>query len=133
MPIVQKAIYNYFINDIPVEKTLNECKDILEFCISQKTGSNFVVEFHEISNITQLQKTNRYYVSTKGGNLVKRDKVSGKIIGINAGETVQILNDYDSSKPFDEYNADISYYKKEAEKIIREIRPIQLDLFLQFG
>lgn len=133
MPIVQKAIHAYFIDGVPVEKTLNDCKDIMEFCISQKTGSNFIVEFHQLSGITQLQKTNRYYISTKGGNLVKRDKVSGRIISLNVGKTAQILNDYDPSKSFEEYDVDLSFYQAEAEKVINEIRPIQMDLFSTFG
>ena len=132
MPVVQRALYQYFINDIPIKETLSNCKDILDFCISQKTGSDFEVELHDVNGITKLQKTNRFYISTTGGSFIKRSRTSGKMIGLYTGNTVQVLNDYDENKPFEEYNVDLYFYEKEAQKMIDEIRPPQLSLFSNF-
>ena len=37
-PIVPRCLYEYFINGKAVDKTLAESQDILDFCISQKSG-----------------------------------------------------------------------------------------------
>lgn len=129
MPIVAKALYAYFIKDVPVRKTLEECKDIMEFCLSQKTGSNFILELHTKDGIIPLQKTNRYYISKKGGVLIKREPITNKLIGLQVGRLAGILNDYDSYKPFEEYEVDLSFYEKEVMKIIDEIEPKQMTLF----
>ncbi len=31
LPIVNKALIDYFINDVPVEKTIHDCNDLIEF------------------------------------------------------------------------------------------------------
>lgn len=129
MPIVPKSIYEYFINDIPVAETISNCKDIMQFCISEKTGKQFTVEFHTVNGVETLQRTNRFYISTKGGTIIKRSNTSGKMIGLFVGNTTQILNDYDESKPFDEYDVDLLFYEREANKFIDEIRPKQMSLF----
>ena len=98
-------------------ETLSQCKDIMQFCISEKTGKQFAVEFHTLNGIEPLQRTNRFYISTKGGTIVKRSITSGKMIGLFVGNTTQILNDYDESKPFDEYDVDLLFYEREANKV----------------
>ena len=129
MPIVAKALYAYFIKDIPVRQTLEECKDIMEFCISQKSGSNFQIELHKTTGIEILQKTNRFYISKRGGSFIKRDGSSNRLTGLYVGRLVQVLNEYDGSKPFEEYEVDLAFYEKEVMKIIDEIEPPQLSLF----
>jgi len=129
MLIVPKALYEYFINGISVKETLSNCRDIMEFCISQKTGANFILELHTMSGIEKLQKTNRFYISKNGGSLIKRDKVSGKLIGLYVGKTAEILNNYDPFIPFEDYNVNLAFYEKEVMKIIDEIKPEQMTLF----
>jgi hypothetical protein len=129
MPIVAKALYAYFIKDIPIKKTLEECKDIMEFCISQKTGVNYMMELRSPNAMEKLQKTNRFYISKKGGSLIKREQTSSKMIGLYVGKLVRILNDYDPLLPFEQYEIDLSFYEKEAMKIVDEIEPKQMNLF----
>jgi hypothetical protein len=129
MPIVAKALRAYYINGIPIRKTLDDCKDIMDFCISQKTGANFAMELHTTTGIQHLQKTNRFFISTQGGSLIKRDRTSKKMIGLQAGHLVTILNDYDPSLPFNNYKVDLHFYEKEVAKIIDEIEPKQISLF----
>lgn len=128
MPIVAKSLYAYFIKGIPIRKTLEDCKDIMEFCISQKTGTNFIMELHT-RKIEELQKTNRFYITNKGGALIKRSMNSNRRIGLYVGEQVRILNDFDATVPFEDYDVDLSFYEKEAMKIVNEIEPPQLTLF----
>lgn len=129
MPIVAKALSAYFIDNIPVRQTLENCKDIMEFCISQKTGTNFVSELHTMKGTQKLQKTNRFYVTTKGGSFIKRNITSAKLIGLYVGRMVRILNDYDASVPFEKYKVDLQFYEKEVMKLIDEIEPRQISLF----
>jgi len=129
MPIVAKALSAYFIKGVPVRETLEKCKDIMEFCISQKTGNNFIVELHTMKGIEKLQKTNRFYIAKRGGSFIKRQMFTGKLIGLYVGKMVRILNDYDSSAPFESYNVDLAFYEKEVMKIIDDIEPRQISLF----
>lgn len=129
MPIVAKALHAYFINGVPVRKTLEDCKDIMEFCISQKSGKNFSIELHSGKKVEHLQKTNRFFITTKGGALLKKADFSNKKIGLYVGRLVHILNDYNPDIPFDDYHVDLSFYEKEVMKIVNEIEPLQLNLF----
>lgn len=129
MPIVPKALYAYFIKDIPIRQTLEECKDIMEFCISQKTGGNFVLTLVTTKGSTSLQKTNRFFISKRGGSLVKKETFGKRAIGLHVGRNATILNDYDEKLPFEQYDVDLGFYEKEVMKIIDEIEPKQLTLF----
>lgn len=87
MPIISEALFKYFSEGISVEDTISNHKDIYDFCSSQKMGSKFKAELHQIIynehdmpiyNIVTLQKTNRYYISSSlqgelTGILKKRD------------------------------------------------------------
>ena len=129
MPIVAKCLYSYFINNTPIRQTLEECTDIFEFCLSQKSGGDFKIELHNNSGIEKLQKTNRFFISKKGGRLIKRQQFTGKTTGLYVGSLVTILNNYDANKPFSEYDVDISFYEKEAMKIVDAVEPKQLSMF----
>lgn len=129
MPIVAKALRAYFIDGVSIKDTVESEKDIMMFCISQKSGGNFAIEFHSKNGIETLQKTNRFYVSKEGGSLVKREKTDGRVIALQAGKTVSILNEYDETVPFEKYGVDFSFYEEEANKIVDKIIPPQLSLF----
>jgi hypothetical protein len=101
----------------------------MDFCISQKTGSNFELELHTIDGIEKLQKTNRFYASNTGGVLIKNDKYSERQIALYKDIHVSILNDYDAFDSFEDYDVDYSFYEEEAMKIVREIKPPQMSLF----
>ena len=60
--IIPEALINYFVHDIPVETTINNCTDIRKFLKGEKTGKQWTVEY---DNKTQ-QRTNRFYVSLSG-------------------------------------------------------------------
>jgi hypothetical protein len=129
MPIVGKTLSAYFIKGIPVRQTLEECKDIMDFCVSQKSGANFGIELHTIQGIERLQKTNRFYITKKGGRLLKRDQTTKKMTGLYVGRMVRMLNNYDASIPFRDYVVDIPFYEKEVMKIIDLIEPKQISMF----
>ena len=128
-PIVPKAVYEYFVNGTLVEKTISKCKDIFEFCISQKMGKEFQAELHTLDGIELLQKTNRFYISNHGGALQKRKGLSRSKTGLFVGKTVRLLNDYDPEVSFEEYDVNVNWYIREAQSIIDEIEPKQISMF----
>ncbi len=129
MPIVAQALHNYFIKGIPVRETLESSRDIMDFCISQKSGANFTIELHSMNGIEKLQKTNRYYISKRGGSMMKREMLSGRLINLNVGRTVRVINNFDKDYPFEKYEVDYYFYEKEVMKIVDEIEPKQMTLF----
>lgn len=128
MPIVGKALYAYFFEGIPVRKTIETCSDIMEFCISQKSAGNFGIELQSGSGVESLQKTNRFYITKKGGAMTKKDNTTKKVIGLHVGRLVRVLNDYDPSIPFSDYVVDFAFYEKEVMKIVDKIEPKQMNL-----
>lgn len=125
MPIVAIALRNYYEKGISIDDTLRNHTDIYDFCISQRIGEQFIAEYHELKDdhlqVIPLQKNIRYYVSTKGGTLIKRYKDSTKRINAVAGETVVIFNDFFRVGAMSEYNIKYNFYKKECYKIINNI------------
>ena len=95
MKVVSMAVKEYFVNDIPVRDTIESHKEIFDFCISQKVGKQFNVEYHYIKGtshiIERAQRLNRFFVSKKGGSLVKV-KDNGSTTRLVAGNTITLFN-----------------------------------------
>lgn len=120
-PVVAQAMYNYFVNNKSLDESLCENRDIFDYCLSQKSGKDFRMEYRDGDKVEQLQKTNRYYISKTGGTLIKVNKKTGSEIGLSVGKLSKILNDYDANIPFEDYDVDFDFYKEEALKYICEI------------
>lgn len=131
-PILSKALYNYFTVGKPVADTITETKDILDFAVAKRTDDKFVNEYHTIVDRTKvvipLQKTIRFYMSTRGGALYKKDQKTGKLISYCTDSIVNILNE-NTKNSIDTYNVNYQYYIKECNKIINLIECKQLTLF----
>ena len=130
-PIVSLALFEYYKNGTPVEETIRQHKDIYDFCIAKKSDKKFSNEYHYLKDLKDpkcdiLQKTNRFYVSTSGGKLYKRNTENNKIIDYVVGRKVTIFNDYNQK---DDYEIDYSYYINRAVKIRDLIENPQLTLF----
>jgi hypothetical protein len=120
-PIVSRALFQYFMDKKPIEETIRESQDVLDFCISQKTGKDFVLEYHVNDSITKLQKNNRFYISISGGKLIKRNKEKDTTIGLYVSQNATILNNYDKNIPFSSYDIDYPFYIEEANKYVLPI------------
>ena len=145
--IIPEAIIKYFVDGIPVEQTIKECKDIKKFLMSEKTGKQWHVEYMN----KEQQRTNRFYASTNGGYLWKWKDTGhkeGEIItyiepyvgehkykasarqyqNMLTASGVTLLNKFDD-KLIEERKINYRYYLREALKIIEELQPRQLELF----
>lgn len=127
-PIIPLALYKYFVEGAPIEDTVRSSRDIHDFIISQKTSKNFTVFYQDRRGETELQKTNRFYIATEGGFLIKRD--GGREIGIYANVPVQVVNDL-RHQTFEDFRIDYSFYVGEIQKIVSKIIPpsVQIKLF----
>lgn len=75
--IVATAIQEYFVNGIPVEKTINDCDDIRQFQIIAKAGGKYKESFHLIDGEkVKVQKVNRVYAT--------KDERYGKLYKVKA-------------------------------------------------
>lgn len=130
--IIAKAVNNYFLKNIPVEETITTGNNIFDYCLSEKTGNQFVMEYHYIKDdnkfIDTLQKNNRFFISKKGGTLLKR-KTDNSLHNVALGWQTTILNKYNENE-LNYYlsNVDHRYYIAEAKKIIDQIEDKQLTL-----
>lgn len=122
-PIVAIALKQYFVDGIPIEDTIYNHRDIYDFCMSKNIGSSFIPELHYLKGgeyvVKRLQKDIRYYVSNKGGTLVKCS--SNKIINMVKGRQCSIFNDYKYYKDFKKYDINYNYYISEVYKILDEL------------
>ena len=131
-PIVGLAVYNYFINNIPVDETLTAKNmqlgdktrqlDIYDFCIAKKGDRKFknIVSYVKDGNpiIEEHQKTFRFYIANTNKTLVKKNTELGNFIHQVKGYNIEPFNEYFES---DDYNINYRYYKTEVMKIINKI------------
>lgn len=125
MPVVAKAVFEYFAHDTPVMETLRNHKDILDFCKTQNVGKQFEVVYQKVENGKVIdihsQRHVRFYVSTKGVVIMKENVHDGKRSVLASGKPVIILNKLDD-KDISLRNIDYKYYYEEAYKIINPIK-----------
>lgn len=121
MPIVSKAVADYFLYNKPIMESLYECKNILDFCKTQNVGRQFNVEFIGEEGAQQIQRNVRFYVSNKGGSVFKVNNITGAKGNLCAGNKVTILNTLDDER-IEYRNICYSYYYKECLKIVDPIK-----------
>lgn len=125
--IIPKAINANLADNIPVEETIRNCKDVNEFITYQKVDKKFTVQYMN-KFITHI---NRYYVSTNGGYLYKCEVEGNKIVkfaNMLTASGVTICNDITAIKEFPK-NINYKYYIKEANKILAKLKVQEQGLF----
>lgn len=125
--IIPKAINANLADNIPVEETIRNCKDINEFITYQKVDKKFAVQYIN-KFITHI---NRYYVSTNGGYLYKCEVEGNKIVkfaNMLTASGVTLCNDITAIKEFPK-NINYKYYIKEANKILAKLKIQEQGLF----
>lgn len=62
--IVAAALKEYLVNGTPVEETINNCNDIMQFQIIAKAGAKYKESYHIVDGVKQpVQKVNRVYAT----------------------------------------------------------------------
>ena len=130
MKIVTQAVREYFHKGIPVETTINDCKDISRFVMGKraKTGN---LEHRRIEGqdlvVELLPKNVRYYISHTGGSIVKALS-NNRTVNLHVGHRETLFNKW-VDKPFEEYGVYLPFYITEAKKLIDAILKTQLSMF----
>ena len=125
MNIVAKAIVDYFVKDIPVEQTINNCTDIFGFQIIAKAGAKYKEAYHLVDGEkVPVQKVNRIYATA--------DERYGKIYKVKAENdmTAKIeslpehcIIDNDNTLTIDK--VDKTFYIELAKKRINDFKGIK--------
>jgi len=121
--IIPKAIINYFVNNIPIKETIENCTNINDFLMTQRVNKKFKVEYND----KNIQRINRFYASTNGYYLYKYNN-EGKYLNILTKSGITILNKLDDI-PISERNINYRYYETEAAKIIQDFKTVELSLW----
>lgn len=139
--VIPKALEQYFINNVPIEKYVKECKDIYDFCLGVKIKRDFNLQKYTIENGKLVEETLheqvvRYYVSHSNCSLKKKYKPGAKKYGqkpteVQKGWNMTYFNRFED-KPFDEYKVDYRFYLERIRKIIKEIDPNMQNLKIEF-
>ena len=128
--IVPIALKAYFIDNIPIEQTIKNHKDIFDFCIRLKLKKTTDGIFKNIENgnikDVLLPRTTRYYISNTGGTILKKHHSTNRTEGVNVGYRTTLFNNYIEKE---NYDINYTYYIKECYKIIDIIENKQLELF----
>lgn len=132
MRIVSIALEKYFFEGKPVSETIQEHKNIYDFCMRLKTNRDSIAQYVTLNenglHVQDLSKTTRYYISNHGGALQKYFIESEKVTGVNVGFVATLFNKY-VEKPMKEYDINYRFYILEAKKIINQIEDYQMSLF----
>ncbi len=131
-PIIAKALFDYYVSDIPVETTIKECNDIYMFMVSQRVDiDKFDVVFKNKSLVSQkLQKTNRWIITKNNpneGKLYKVKKEDNSIEELQSGWLVTVVNKVDDNIPFQSYCIDYSFYIGNALAVINQLKHRKVD------
>lgn len=127
-PIVAIAIDNLILNNISIETTIKNHTDIYDYCISVKTGETYEKQIHTARNgeynITSLSKNLRYYVSNRGGTLLKHNVNDDRIFNMVKGVLITPFNDYFKLNNMSEYDINYQYYIKRATDVLLKIEGV---------
>jgi hypothetical protein len=130
---VAKALEQYFVNDIPVEETIKNNKNIYDFCGRYKAykGWSAVFNYSDKGKVIQENhgKMLRFFPVSKGGGTSLKVNVDGRVHSLLANQKTMKFNRYFEVEDFEEYNINYEFFKNECQKIIDVIQPKQLKLF----
>lgn len=119
--IVPKALEAYFVNGIDYKQFIKNHNNYSDFFGAVKGKNDFEINLYFIENREFIkekqQKICRYYISNKGGKLIK-DYHDGRQVSVEASSVCNTINDIKGVESFDiNYN----YYIQATRKIINLI------------
>jgi hypothetical protein len=124
--IISKAVYHYFVFGTLPEMYLAQNRNIFEYCggIKAKGDWQFVEDciVKGILKTRKLQHIVRYYMSTDGCKITKRNKVDGRNFQVEAGAWKQTVFNIAEKKPWSDYRINEDYYLQNIYKMIESIQ-----------
>lgn len=120
--IIPLAVKEFFVNKIPIEKTIRNHTNIFNFCAAKKINKDYSITW----NGQPQQQLNRFYASKKGAYLYKQKNTKNTKENIFKESAVQLLNQVPDKFPT---NVDYNFYIRKAQEVIKLFEPDQLKLF----
>ena len=131
--VVPKALEKYFLENIPIEKTVKENTNIYDFCGRYKATKGWHAEYNYSKDNTVITENHgkvlRFYSTTKDGGTSFKVCEDGRVHHLLANQKTVLFNRYFSVDNFEDYNLHYEFYYRECYKIIDEVEPKQLTLF----
>ena len=123
--IVATALIEYFVNDTPVEETINNCDDIFQFQIIAKAGAKYKEAYHLIGEEKEpVQKVNRVYATS--------DQRYGKLFKVKAEDEstakIEMLPEHciiDNDNQLSISDVDKTFYIEMAKKRVNDFLGIK--------
>ena len=120
--IIPIAVKEYFVNNIPIEQTIRNHKNIFDFTCAKKIDKSYSLFYLD----KPQQQLNRFYCSKKGAYLYKQKKTKNTREHVFKESAVIIMNNTPKEFPLD---IDYSYYITAARNRIKVFEKEQLNLF----
>jgi hypothetical protein len=126
--IVRIALKEYYLNNIPVEETIKNHKNIYDFCIRQKSTKDFHYEGLSKNGKTIYKKLIRYYVSNTGEKILKIKNPecttnAAAVSQVEAGDYLMTVCNYlPKTTKVEDCNINYQYYIDKAYRIINKVK-----------
>lgn len=123
--IVATALKEFFVNETPVEDTINSCDDIFQFQIIAKAGAKYREAYHIVDGVNEpVQKVNRVYATA--------DERYGKIYKVKAEDDstakIEMLPEHciiDNDNQLSISDVDKTFYIEMAKKRVNDFMGIK--------
>lgn len=123
LSIISEALLKELLFDIPVEKTITECDDILRFQMITHLGSTYEKCVQESPNgDIELQKNNRVYAGLKPSGIIIKVKPDGRRDSLANCPTNPII---DNKNELTIDKIDKSWYIKIAKQRVNDFKGIK--------
>ena len=126
--VVPLAVREYFVNGTPVETTLRNHDNILDFCGRYKASLGWHVEYIYLSGSQEKRmdfgKIYRYLPVLRGGVSMKVNKDGREHHLCEGYQTIP----YNNIEILDKKNLNYAFFENECYKLIETIKPKQLSL-----
>jgi hypothetical protein len=129
--IIPKALFHYFVHGKNPNDFILQSRNIFDFCGMAKTKKGWEFNYNYINDgeihTDTLQKTLRYFISDKGGKIIKHNVYDDRDINVVSGKWLQtIFNKYEECN-WSDYRINYDFY---LERINNEIKSMRPELFI---
>jgi hypothetical protein len=117
--IVNDAVANALLFDIPPERTIFECRELVRFCSIATRGTAEGLMLVDGDAETALPKVTRWYRSKEGSRRIERRFLDGRRVTVPGGQSVTICQDLPESGLPDDL--DWRWYLASARRRIQKV------------